>query len=98
MLLTVKEDNGTMTCVFSGRMNTVNCMEIQDECNKKIQSHDGKLVFDMKDVEYISSSFLRLCASAADTAGTGNFSVSNVNPNVKKVFKIAGLEEKLNVS
>ena len=91
-------ENEQLNCVFSGRMDTVNCMEIKDEIKEKIESHEGKLVFDMGEVDYISSSFLRICVSAATTVGGDNFSMIKVISNIKKVFKIAGLEDKLNIS
>ncbi len=98
MSISFTTENEQLICVFSGRMDTVKCMEIKEEIKEKIENKKVKLVFDMGEVEYISSSFLRICVNAATTEGIENFSIIKVIPNIKKVFKIAGLEDKLNIS
>ena len=39
-----------------------------------------------------SSAFLRLCIDAYQSAGDHGFQIVNVNPLVKRVFTIAGLD------
>jgi anti-anti-sigma factor len=58
----------------------------------------GNIIFDLQEVEYVSSSFIRICVSVAKEAGKGHFSIINCQPFVKKTFKISGLDEVLNVS
>ncbi len=57
-----------------------------------------QIVFDLGQVEYISSGFIRLCAQAAKQVQQGGFRVVNTKPLVMKVFKVAGLDELLKVS
>ena len=64
----------------------------------KIHRIHGYVNFDIKDVEYIASSFIRICVSTAKQLANKNFSIVNTIPMIKKVFKIAGLEKLLNVS
>ena len=106
-------ETNILTCAFSGRMDGTASEEgnriIQEEL-KEIgeREADGtdqapalaglKIVFDLKEIDYVSSGFLRLCITLSREVEKGNFSVSNTSPFVKKIFKMAGLEEILNVS
>ena len=98
MAILFTTDDKQLFCKFAGRMDTTSCMEVKAEVKIKIAACDGEVVFDMSDVDYISSSFLRICADAATTVGSENFSIIKVNANIKRVFMIAGLVDKLNIS
>jgi anti-anti-sigma factor len=56
------------------------------------------LVFDLRDVNYISSSFIRICVNTAKQIQKGKFSIIHCDPFIKKTFKIAGLDDLLNIS
>lgn len=92
-----RHGDGKVVCKFLGRMDTAKCMEIE---KKVIDSIAGasKVAFDLDGIDYIASAFLRLCIKASHSVNPGNFSVINVTPAVKKVFKIAGLAEILNLN
>ena len=83
-------------CSFESRMDTVKCMEAEKIVLVHI-ADAAEVVFDLVDVDYIASSFLRLCGKSSNRVKAGNFSIINVKPAVKKVFKIAGLAERLNI-
>jgi anti-anti-sigma factor len=59
---------------------------------------DIKIVFNLKDINFISSSFIRICMGTAKQVPPGNFCITNCDPFIKKTFKIAGLDGLLNVS
>lgn len=91
-----------VTIVFTGRMDTLatatlNKM-IENEPVMKNRDCDTKIVFDLSGVDYIASSFIRICVSYAKEAGPGQFSMINCQPFVKKTFKISGLDEVLNIN
>jgi anti-anti-sigma factor len=91
-----------ITLVFAGRMdalavNSLNEM-IAAEPVMKMLTPEYNMVFDLKDVDYIASSFIRICVSHAKQAGAGRFSIANCQPFIKKTFKISGLDEILNIS
>ena len=91
------QEGGRTVCTFSERMDTTQCLEAEKELMEIVENAE-KLVFDLNGVEYIASSFLRLCGKASHKVNTENFSIINVHPAVKKVFVIAGLAERLNLN
>lgn len=91
-MITFTEDGEKLVCVFSGRLDTVNCMDWEKPIHEKIQTLGLPVVFDLESVDYVASIFLRMCIRAAQEAGEGRFSVANVCPAVKKVFKVARLD------
>ncbi len=86
-----------LQCVFRGRLDTPACQELEAEVLEKVEGAMGAVVFDMKEVEYISSMFFRLCIQANKLVDTGMFSVEHAQPEIKSMFKIAGLSQMLNV-
>jgi len=92
-----KYESGVVVCTFSSRMDTVKCLEAEEYVMKAIDGAE-KIIFNLDGIDYIASSFLCLCNKAYDKVKAGNFSMINVTPAVKRVFKIAGLAERLNLN
>ncbi len=92
-----KQAGDTLRCVFSGRMDTPACQDVETPLMQKVEAATGPVEFDLKDVDYISSMFFRLCIQANRLVDTGMFSVIHAKPEVKSVFSIAGLSQMLNV-
>ena len=93
----------TLLCKFDGRMDTIMSGTVTEKFNAELSNLKGKteimrIVFDLKGVDYVASSFLRLSLVAAKSVTKGSFSIINADPQVLKVFKIAGLSSLLNVS
>jgi len=100
MSMTIQYETEKVRCIFDSDMDTLACNEIADELNKVFDdcSKQGMSIeYDLEGVRYIASSFLRLCGKAAQAVGQAHFSIVNVLPPVKKVFKIAGLADGLNL-
>ena len=85
-------EGNTLICVFPGNMDTETCEAFSGELLKNVKESKGPVVFDMEKVDYVASLFLGLCMTALKQLGADNFSVINVHPNVKKVFKIAKMD------
>lgn len=91
----------TLTCSLEGRLGADNAEELSKIIHDKIDEYkndDLKIIFNLRDVDYIASSFIRICVATAKQLQKGYFSISNTNPMIIKVFKIAGLDEILNVT
>jgi anti-anti-sigma factor len=90
------------TATYSGRLDTLAVQKVSEIIQVNLPVKDGKsddrIVFDLRDVDYISSSFIRICVSVAKQAGPGQFSIAHCQPFIKKTFKISGLDDILNVT
>lgn len=98
-------DKSTLRCDFSGRMDSPTSMDAEKTIRAKVSEAATKVppstlnvIFNLTDVDYIASAFIRICLETAKTAGRAQFSVTNTNPFVMKIFKMAGLDKELNVS
>ena len=89
-------------CAFSGKLDGFTCSEIEQE----LLSHttlfrenckDAQLVFDLTEVVFISSSFLRLCLIHHRTFGKSSFTVRNVSKEIRDVFHISGFAAIMNI-
>jgi anti-anti-sigma factor len=98
-----EEATHTLLCRFDGRMDTAMSATAAEKFNTefsglKAKAEFLKIIFDIKGVDYVASSFLRLSLIAAKGVARGHFSIINADPQVLKVYKIAGLSSLLNVS
>jgi|PlaIllAssembly_1097288.scaffolds.fasta_scaffold345561_2 anti-anti-sigma factor len=90
-------DGGRMTCTFPERMDTLACEKYQAQIDQQVTQAPMPVTFDMNGVAYVASSFLRICLKTAQALAKGQFELVNVGPEVKKVFKIAGLDRDLTI-
>jgi len=90
-------DGGRMTCTFPERMDTLACEKYQAQIDQQVTQAPTPVTFDMNGVAYVASSFLRICLKTAQALAKGQFELVNVGPEVKKVFKIAGLDRDLTI-
>ncbi len=90
MTINRKQEGGNLTLVVAGRIDTTSAPELQDE----IAALDGvtDLVFDIADVDYLSSAGLRVFLSAqkAMNASGGKMTILHPNDIVRNVFDITG--------
>jgi anti-anti-sigma factor len=87
----------TLVCAFKEKLDTAHCADIEKELFDKVREEKIPVVFDLQEIDYIASSFLGMCIRIAKEVGPGNFSIINVKPNVKKVFKISGLDRQMTI-
>jgi anti-anti-sigma factor len=79
-------------CTLSGRWDTGATAQHEAALLSGVRGAQLPLVFDLTRVEFVSSSFLRICVAAAKIRGQGGFWVVNPVPFVRNVFTIAGLD------
>lgn len=77
---------------FEGRMDTARCTEIAAEVRAAVTAPALPVVFDLQQVDFVASAFIRLCIYAYQQAGSQGFQLVNTGPSIKRVFKIAGLD------
>ncbi len=91
MNLKTESNNDQVICHLSGRLDTIVSQELEPEVDK-LDDPQKNLIFDFSQVDYISSTFLRICLKQYKELGTEKFWIRNPKPDVKKVFMIAGLD------
>lgn len=92
---TIQETGEGRTIVFQGQLHAAACGSMCDDLLAACEEAPGPLAFDLGGVTFVSSSFLRLVLTANRKKARGEFQVVSVQPEVKKVFKMAGLWDAL---
>ncbi len=86
------ETESSLKFVFLKRMDVQTSADFEPFLKDKLSTLQGRsVVFDLEKVDFIGSSFLRLCIMAAKES-KGSLSIVNVSPILRKTFKIAGFE------
>lgn len=88
-----KQSDGTcMEIKIIGRLDTMTSPQLEKQLQESL-SQETALIFDLKELEYISSAGLRVVLSYGkimDKQG-GALSLMNVNDEVYEVFEMTGL-------
>jgi len=95
-----------LVCQFAENMNTENCSEADRLINEKLADCTGrekgmaldesfKIVFDLANINYASSTFLRIVLMMVKRVGKGNFTITNTNQFIRDMFKMAALDQLL---
>ncbi len=92
MIFDIKEQNGGMLATVSGRLDTPAAVKAQQEISPLLENADKEIILDCKDLEYISSSGLRLFLTIRKetSAKGGKVIIENINDEIKKVFMMTG--------
>ncbi len=95
-----EEAGGTTVVQIVGSLDTRTSPGAQEELTQLIENGATKIVIDFEELDYISSAGLRvLLIAAKQLRGVkGEIRVCNLNPVVKEIFDISGLEMILPVS
>lgn len=94
----VKETETTKLILdIEGRIDTLTAPQLEAELKKSI-SGITELIFDFKNVEYISSAGLRVLLSAQKVMNKqGTMIIKNVNEEVMDIFEITGFSDILTI-
>ena len=92
MTFNIKEENGAMIAAVSGRLDTPAAVKAQQEISPLLENADKTITLDCKDLEYISSSGLRLFLTIRKEASVkgGKVIIENINDEIRKVFMMTG--------
>jgi anti-anti-sigma factor len=100
MDLNKKKINNVIVIYLSGRLDVHLSAEIEKEINSTIQNEpDSHLLLNLKDVEYMSSSGLRIFVSTMRILKESNrkLKLSNMNNAVKKIFEVVELMDMFDI-
>ncbi len=90
-----KLNDGKYVCLFSGKLDSSACAGIEAAIESKITDPSMPVVFDLVDIDYVSSAFLRICLKVGKQSR--DFSIVHVDSSIKKVFMIAGFDRILRI-
>lgn len=92
MTFEIKEVNGGMTAAVSGRLDTPTAVKAQQEIVPLLENAEKEITLDCQNLEYISSSGLRLFLTIRKEAAAkgGKVIIEHINDEIKKVFMMTG--------
>lgn len=92
-------EEGIDVFAIKGRLDTTTANTLEQEIIPFNQKSDSKLILECKDLEYVSSSGLRVVLMAHKSiAGKGGyFAIRNLSNEVKTVFDMTGFSKILNI-
>jgi anti-sigma B factor antagonist len=92
MVIEIKERDGGMTAILNGRLDTPAAVKAQQEIGPLLENADKQIIFDCTNLEYISSSGLRLFLTIRKEASVkgGKIIIENINDEIRKVFMMTG--------
>ena len=83
---------GMLTVFLEGEIDAQNAPAVKKEIDACLEGRgNGAVVFDAKDLSYISSAGLRILLAVQKKAGR-RISVANLRPEVLEIFKMAGFQ------
>ncbi len=99
MTINKTNKNGTLTLTVAGRLDTVTSRELSKELDNALDDVHT-LVFEFKNLEYISSSGLRVLLSAQKTMNgrKGTMIVKNVSDIIMEIFEVTGFSDILTIN
>ena len=94
--MNAREENGVLVIELSGRIDTGNAPEIERELAELAAANPGaRVVFDAKELEYISSAGLRLLLHARKN--NPEITIINVGDDVYEIFEVTGFSQMFNI-
>ena len=91
-MIKINEENNGLRAIFEGRLDTPAAVKAQQEVEPLIENADKTIILDCTNLEYISSSGLRLFLTIRKEAGSkgGKVIIENINEDIRKVFMMTG--------
>lgn len=97
MTITKNQNADKLTVAIAGRLDTTTSPQLEGELRTAVNGIT-ELTFDLEKLEYISSAGLRVLLTAQKVMNKqGEMKIINVNPDVREIFEVTGLDEILNV-
>jgi anti-sigma B factor antagonist len=92
MEIKIKEENGSYVAEFNGRLDTPAAISAQQNMAPLMENAEKEITLDCSNLEYISSSGLRLFLALRKETSLkgGKVIIKNINDEIKKVFMMTG--------
>ncbi len=97
MTINKKQDGDNLTIALVGRLDTTTSPQLENDLRGSL---DGvkELVFDLADLDYVSSAGLRVLLSAQKVMNKqGSMVIRNVKPDIMEIFDVTGFVDILTI-
>ncbi len=91
------EVGDVLTCRFSGRVDTPAAMDMESELLDKVQGAGKPVVFDFNGLEYVASSFLRLCVKVVRILGSAKLKVVGASEEIRHILEMTGFAKLMDI-
>ena len=93
-----KSEGNNVTLVLSGRLDTSTAPGLEEEVKTGLEGTED-LVFDLTELDYISSAGLRVLLSALKKMQKrGSMKITNPNESVMEIFEVTGFSDILTIT
>ena len=92
MTTTIQENGNQLIAKFAGRLDTAAAVATTEAVKPLLEAGDKEIILDCTELEYISSSGLRIFLSIRKEAAAHNSKVivRNINADIRQVFMMTG--------
>ena len=92
MTTTIQSNDTQMIALFKGRLDTAAAVETAEAVKPLLEAHNKEIILDCTNLEYISSSGLRIFLSIRKEAAAhaSKVIVRNINADIRQVFMMTG--------
>lgn len=92
MTIEIIEENGGVKALLNGRLDTAAAADIAPQFNQLCENADKEITLDFTNLEYISSSGLRLLIGLRkeSAAKGGKVIIEKINDSIRNVFTMTG--------
>lgn len=92
MTIEIKEENGCVKALLKGRLDTAAAADMAPQFNTLCENADKEITLDFTQLEYISSSGLRLLIGLRkeSAAKGGKVIIEKINDSIRNVFTMTG--------
>ena len=90
-------DGTKLEIALEGRLDTMTAPQLEEEVKNNIEGIK-ELIFDLKNLAYVSSAGLRVLLSAQKTMNKqGSMTIKNAKEEVMEIFEVTGFIDILNI-
>ena len=94
MEISQKEENGIVSIAIKGRLDADSSLEAEKVVKEVLGGETNRLLFNLGELEYLSSAGLRVLLSAAKEMRRrdGKIVLCDLNEFVKEIFEVSGFQ------
>ena len=92
MVTTIEQEDNNLIARFSGRLDTAAAVQTAQDVKPLMEAQNAVIILDCTDLEYISSSGLRIFLSVRKEAAAhgSKVIVRSINDDIRQVFMMTG--------